>query len=73
VLNLITKLYEKKYGCQPPSSPKQVASGAAPGAPSNLHSAKPPKDDESDAYDDDFDDLLDDKSKKVANKDAPAK
>lgn len=50
-----------------------MASGAAPGAPSNLHSAKPPKDDESDAYDDDFDDLLDDKSKKVANKDAPAK
>lgn len=63
MLNLITKLYEKKYGCQPPSSPKQVASGAAPGAPSNLLSAKPAKDDEkSDVYDDDFDDL-DDKKK----------
>ena len=58
------KLYEKKFGCVPPDSPKQVASGAAPGAPSNLHSAKPKKDDEiSDDYDDDFDDLLDEKPK----------
>ena len=56
MLSLITKLYEKKYGCQPPESPKQVASGAAPGAPSNLFS-KPPKDDDSDEYDDDFDDV----------------
>ena len=60
MLSLITKLYEKKYGCEPPDSPKQVASGAAPGAPSNLlKSAKPAKDDGSsgDDYDDDFDDV----------------
>ena len=64
MLNLITKLYEKRYGCQPPESPKQVASGAAPGAPSNLLSAAPKRDDEiSDDYDDDFDDLVDDKQK----------
>lgn len=56
VLNLITKLYEKKYGCQPPASPKTVAGGAAPGAPTNLFSAKPKDDDQiSDTYDDDFD------------------
>ena len=33
VLNLLIKLYEKKYGGQPPDSPKHVASGSAPGAP----------------------------------------
>ena len=40
----------------PPASPKTVAGGAAPGAPSNLLNSKP-KDDEqiSDQYDDDFD------------------
>ena len=55
---MITKLYEKKYGCQPPESPRQVASGSAPGAPSNLLSSAKPKDDESaDDYDDDFDDV----------------
>ena len=60
---MITKLFEKKYGCQPAASPKQVPSGAAPGAPSNLFSAKPKDDDQiSDDYEDDFDDL-DDKKK----------
>ena len=58
------KLYEKKFGCLPTESPKQVASGKAPGAPVNLYSAKPKKDDEiSDDYDDDFDDQFDDKPK----------
>ena len=53
MLSLITKLYEKKYGCQPPITPRSVPSGAAPGAPANSK----PKDDDSDAYDDDFDDI----------------
>lgn len=55
---MITKLYEKKYGCLPPESPRQVANGSAPGAPSNLLSSAKPKDDDSgDDYDDDFDDV----------------
>ena len=66
---MLNKLFENKYGCKPVASPKAVAtktfeSGAAPGAPSNLFSAKPPgKDDDkiSDDYDDDFDDLEDKK------------
>ena len=57
------KLYEKQYGCQPQASPKQVASGSAPGAPSNLLSAKPKEDDDfSDDYEDDWGN--DDDSKK---------
>lgn len=49
---MITKLYEKKYGCKPPESP---ASGSAPGAPNN-HLLK---DESGDDYDDDFDDVPD--------------
>lgn len=50
---MITKLYEKKYGCKPPESP---ASGSAPGAPNN-HLLN--KDESCDDYDDDFDDVPD--------------
>ena len=54
---MITKLYEKKYGCKPPESP---ASGSAPGAPNNNHLLNNNKGDESgDDYDDDFDDVPD--------------
>lgn len=72
VLNLLTKLYETKYGCQPPNSPKTVSGGAAPGAPQNLLHSKPPnKDDDqiSDQYDDDFDDS--DTKKKAAKQQQP--
>ena len=59
---MITKLYEKKYGCQPAESPKAVSSGAAPGAPNNLSSAKPKDADQiSDEYDDDWDEPEDKK------------
>ena len=65
---MLTKLFEKKYGCMPSASPKAVESGDAPGAPSNLFSAKPKDDDLiSDDYDDDFDDFED---KKRAAQDA---
>ena len=62
---MITKLYEKKYGCQPANSPKNVATGGAPGAPSNLLSAKPTTNDGqiSDDYDDDFDEPEDSKQR----------
>ena len=61
---MITKLYEKKYGCKPPESPKQVAVGKAPGAPSAAPTGSGKKDDDiSDDYDDDFDDLADVKLK----------
>ena len=68
MLNLITKLYEKKYGCQPASTPRGMESGAAPGAPSNLFSKPPNNDDEhiSDDYDDDFDDVEDKKKSEDA-------
>jgi len=67
VLNLITKLYEKKYGCQP-TDPK-VESGSAPDAPKDpsLKDKKKLDDDYgiSDDYDDDFDtDLLEDKKRR---------
>jgi hypothetical protein len=53
----------------PIASPRAVESGAAPGAPSNLFSAKPKDDDLiSDDYDDDFDDLED--KKRAAQKSA---
>ena len=78
VLNLLNKLFENKYGCKPVASPKAVAtkvveSGAAPGAPQNLFSSKPPeKDDDkiSDDYDDDFDDLEDKKKDQKKIQDA---
>ena len=66
MLNLITKLYEKKYGCQPTN---EVDNGAAPDAPkesSSKEKDKKKQDDDgiSDDYDDDFDtDLLEDKKK----------
>ena len=75
VLNLITKLYEKKYGCQPTN---EVENGAAPDAPkesSSKEKDKKKQDDDgiSDDYDDDFDtDLLEDK-KKAENGVAAAK
>jgi hypothetical protein len=58
LLSLITKLYENKYNCLPPKSPKQTACGTAPGAPSNkLASANKNDDDSDDDYDDDFNDV----------------
>ena len=68
---MITKLYEKKYGCQPKN---EVESAAAPAAPKE----KTPKDKKnhdddgiSDDYDDDFDtDLLEDKKKQEMAKNA---
>lgn len=65
MLNLITKLYEKKYGCQPTN---HVESGAAPDAPKETKDKKN-RDDDSDDYDDDFaSDLLEDKKKQDVSK-----
>jgi len=70
VLNLIMKLYEKKYSCLPPSSPKQEA---APKAAAATAKASKDDDDISDDYEDDFDlaeDKKEDEAKKPAKKDA---
>ena len=76
VLNLITKLYEKKYGSQPTN---EVESGAAPDAPKEptpKEKDKKNQDDDgiSDDYDDDFDtDLLEDKKKQEVVKSSAKK
>ena len=66
MLNLITKLYEKKYGCQPTNEVENGAAPDAPKEPSSKEKDKKKQDDDgiSDDYDDDFDtDLLEDKKK----------
>ena len=66
MLNLITKLFEKKYGCYPTN---QVESAPAPDAPKETKVSKNFADDDSDDYDDDFDtDLMGVDKKKDAEK-----
>ena len=76
VLNLITKLYEKKYGCQPKDEVESAAAPAAPKEKTPKEKDKKNEDDDgiSDDYDDDFDtDLLEDKKKQDAVKNAAKK
>ena len=54
-MELLTKLYETKYGCKP--AKKEVIEPAPSGAQKNLMSRPPAEKDDSDDYDDDFDDI----------------